>query len=425
MIEGKGSFREVKFFTVDHELTTGRRQPTYALPYQSGGAISTDLGRANRKYKVNCFVAGDDYLEQADKLIAALETQGPGTLVHPRYGRILVTVGDDVSVRQTSTELRVVRFAFSVTEALSDEPSEPPVNTSTAVQRSAAKVQTTAIAVLADPNRGLRFPSIADWVRDAHLDSIQLVLTQARLANGLISAVTSIPTGIASDIDLLSQELTGIIAVIPRLGSSLLGMFERVSSSVNRIATGLDNLGGQVAEVPADEAPVNRTTGSSGSLTDMIRMYSTLGEAPPVPGDTPARREQRQGQIAIQTTMRAIALSTAAEAALDARYDSSRDARLVRDRLTKALRNLANGDPEPDTQLADTLRDLAATVMAHLSAIAGTLADLTTYETRSTLPACVIAHRLYGDAEYADEVVLMNRVPNPGAVPPQVLEVWR
>lgn len=418
-IEGKGSFRGAPFITTTHKITTGRRQPTYSVAYSEGGALSNDMGRAPRRYQITCFVAGPDYRAQAYALQDALETRGPGVLIHPEHGRVLVTIADDVGIDEDTNQLGVVRFSFLATEAADDSPKQPSPSAATAVARSAQVTKDVAVTVLADPRRGVPTPPIADWVRAAHLDVIGDVLAQARLANGTVSALTSIPTGIASEIDLLSQETAALIATPARLASSLLGMFERVAGAITRVGNAVDNFGGQVRPLVDVGYP-------SGSLTTTVRQFATLGEAPPVPGDTPARREQRQGQVAIQTTTRAMGLASLATVALELRYDSARDARAVRDALSRALRDLASSEPEPDNELADSLRDLAAKVTVHLSAVAGTLRDLTVYETQATLPVEVIAHRLYGDTERADEIVRMNKLPNPGVVPAFTrLEVWR
>lgn len=423
IVEGKGSFRGVPFVTVDHELSGGRRQTTYATPYNNNGAISTDLGRAPRKYRINGFVAGDTFRSQAHALLDALEASGPGTLIHPVYGRLLCFVGDDVSVKESSNEGRLVRFSFAVTEARDTSPSKPPERTVTAVKQAAANVQDIAADVIEDPKRGLIEPPIADWIQDHYAEILSDVLDKARQINGLVSTVTSVPSGIAAYIDTLSTEVAQILVAPGRIGSSFLLVFEQISQAVNRIKAAPGSNEGYVSEVDPPDEPAPRVTGSRGSLTELITAYTSLAEAPPVLGDTPARVEQRQGQIALQTTLRAMALSTAAEAALNCRYDSAQDIRSVRSLLTNALRTLANGEPEPDQELADALRDLASKVSQHLTALAGAR---TTYETMTILSAEVIAHRLYGDCEFADELAWANKLPNPGVVPAfALLEVWK
>ena len=68
--------------------------------------------------------------------------------------------------------------------------------------------------------------------------------------------------------------------------------------------------------------------------------------------------------------------------------------------------------------LADALR---RAVTADLTARGGTLARLQTHVPAVTMPALVIAQRLYGDPARmearAAEIVARNKVPHPGFVP--------
>ena len=64
----------------------------------------------------------------------------------------------------------------------------------------------------------------------------------------------------------------------------------------------------------------------------------------------------------------------------------------------------------------DSLVALRATVTEDLRNRAVALPGLTTYTPQTTLPALVVAHRLYGDARRADEIVLRNNAPHPGAL---------
>lgn len=422
---GKGSFRGVSFVTTEHQTHAGRRAPTYAIPFVDD-AISVDVGRSIRKYSITCFVSGDDYRAKANALLEALEAPDAGTLVHPVYGRKWVTIGDDVSVKESTTRLRVVDFSFTATVVLESERTLDVVGPSeiAAVQNAAKKVKSEAVAVLSDPKRGgLPTQAIADWVRQAHIDQLQDALGEIRKVNGLVAAVTAIPSGFGADITALSQELTSVIQIPGRLASSLLGLLESIASAVNLIRD-VD----PIAQVRGNALPsFNRTSGTSGSITDVTARFANLADSQLVAGETAARREQRSGQVAITTTLRAMALASLAEAALSARYDSSNDARAVRDALSTALRALALGEPEPDNRLADLLRDLAAKVTAYLTRVAGTVAEIGTYETPTIMAAEVIAYRIYGDSELADQLVLMNRgvVQNPGAIPAFTkLEVW-
>ena len=81
------SFRGVPFSVEDDDASFGRRVQTHEYPNRDK-PFTEDLGRAARRLTVNAYVIGDDYADKRDRLIAAVETAGPGTLVHPQYGEM-------------------------------------------------------------------------------------------------------------------------------------------------------------------------------------------------------------------------------------------------------------------------------------------------------------------------------------------------
>lgn len=419
--KGKGSFRSVPFFTVEHDLTGGRLQPTYAMPYQENGARSIDLGRGPRKFSVKCFVAGDDYREDANKLLEAFERPGPGVLIHPVYGRVLVVIAkDQFRLHESTTRLRVVDISFDCTEAFEEGVARPPVlDTAGAVRTSVANGLGVVEDVFTNPRTGLKQPSISDFVQQAHLDVLDGVIDELLTINGAVSAVTSIPTGFASQINRISVEMATLIQTPGLLVASLRGAMETIATSINRVV-GADGVERLVTEVEGIGTVFNRTKGMKGSIYSTVEQYALMGAAPEVPDiDTPARQEQRQGQQAIQLMTRSMGLLTLANATLDARYDSARDVREVRDKLSAAMRDLADGSLEPDVQLSVALKDTAAKLIQHLTRIAGQYADIGTFTPPSTIPAEIVAFNLYGDPERADEVILYNRgiVINPTTIP--------
>lgn len=84
------SFRGVPF-QVDDEGTFGRRVQVHEYPNRDK-PYTEDLGRAARRFTINAYLVGDDFFEVRDRLIVAIDTPGPGTLVHPYYGEIAVCI---------------------------------------------------------------------------------------------------------------------------------------------------------------------------------------------------------------------------------------------------------------------------------------------------------------------------------------------
>ncbi|HAW0191952.1 TPA: DNA circularization protein, partial [Escherichia coli] len=81
------SFRGVPFSVESDEGSFGRRVQVHEYPNRDK-PYTEDLGRATRRLTINAYLVGDDYAEQRDRLITAIETAGPGTLIHPQFGEM-------------------------------------------------------------------------------------------------------------------------------------------------------------------------------------------------------------------------------------------------------------------------------------------------------------------------------------------------
>ena len=111
----KASFRGVPFEVTAASLTAGRRTVVHEYPQRDKPYVE-DLGRASRKLTIKAFVVGSDYLARAQRLLAAIEKPGPGTLVHPWLGEMRVTLST-VSELTFDTALGVANINFTATEA--------------------------------------------------------------------------------------------------------------------------------------------------------------------------------------------------------------------------------------------------------------------------------------------------------------------
>ena len=87
------SFRGVRFDVDARTVTVGRRVVLHEYP-QRVTPYAEDLGRKARRYKVDAFIIGSDSAIRRDLLLAALEKPGPGQLVHPDFGTLMVVVPD-------------------------------------------------------------------------------------------------------------------------------------------------------------------------------------------------------------------------------------------------------------------------------------------------------------------------------------------
>lgn len=94
------SFRGVPFGITGGESQFGRRQAVHEYPMRDRVWIE-DLGRGTRRITLQGFIvqnsriySAGDVLTQRDSLVAACETKGSGTLIHPTLGELTVSIPD-------------------------------------------------------------------------------------------------------------------------------------------------------------------------------------------------------------------------------------------------------------------------------------------------------------------------------------------
>lgn len=80
------SFRGIPFEVTASGLKIGRRTVVHEYP-QKDQPFVEDLGRATRQITLTAFVIGDDYIAQAQSLMAELEAPGSGHAHTPLAGR--------------------------------------------------------------------------------------------------------------------------------------------------------------------------------------------------------------------------------------------------------------------------------------------------------------------------------------------------
>jgi prophage DNA circulation protein len=120
-----GSFRGVPFLFDASQYQPGRRvalheYPTPGLPDKA--PYPEDLGRKARQFSLTVFVmesapGAADWGPQRDALIAAIEQPGPGTLIHPIWGRMSGQVIGQAQVAESTREIGCVNFTIPFVEA--------------------------------------------------------------------------------------------------------------------------------------------------------------------------------------------------------------------------------------------------------------------------------------------------------------------
>lgn len=431
-----GSFRGVPFHTVGAEVKVGRRNVVNEYPQRDAPYVD-DLGRRARRFVVDCYVIGTDYLSDRDALIEAFETKGPGELIHPRYGSMNVAVEGEASLKESPDQGGMAQISVTFVEDGLNTFPKAVVDTvaDVAAAADAADVATQAAF-------GQEFT-----VSGPGLLAVQALKGLNATVKGLLQTVRQVTStsGLAT-IGRMIGTLTGNLAELIRTPVVLVQSLRSIHA---QLVTDLERPLAAFAEFQSvfagnKRSPAVALSGSTRarslandtaradlqrrlSLTTQarvlavaIRPLSTVSGRPAVAatGSGGARGVSGQMQAAGVSIVTTAATDTAAEAVIA----TSEQAVALRDAL------IAQIDAEiemndPPAQVALALSRLRAAVVRDVAARSEFLRSRSTFMPQAVLPALVLAHRIYQDATRADELVARNGVAHPAFVPARALEV--
>lgn len=418
------SFRGVPFEVEDEESEFGRRVQVHEYPKRDK-PFTEDLGRATRRIQINAYLIGEDYMEKRDRLIAAIETEGAATLVHPWYGEMKGNVDGTVRVTHGKAEGRMCRVSFQFVE--SGELSFPTSGVASG-QRLDSSVDALENAL------GL---SLSDFSLSGLTGFVQSgVLSDAANMLGIITdGFKMIDSGISAAMRLLQGDLS-VILMPPSTASDFVRELQKAWRGGNRL---------------------------SGDASDLVTMVKTISGVSLDPGLAPrgvwktdsgstVTRKTHSNQLA--AAMRVTAIAEAARAvtmipepptqqdvsspvsdvvninhpALDAMDDNTRTPSATWDDLTEVRAALNDAIDSEQIRATDdgvflALQTLRADVNRDISSRLAQVEKTVSRTPPEILPALVLAAEWYDDATREADILYRNIVEHPGFVPVQPLRV--
>jgi len=376
----EGSFRGISFLTQSHQETGGRRKKDREFAKKENGN-SEDLGKRLKNFTLEIFVLGDDYFQQRDELIEALEADGPGTLIHPYRGVRKVQAGN-YTLTETVTEGRLARFSVEFSEA--GELKFPDQ-----VEDDLLNATNSADAVIED-SRNL-FEKALDTVNQAAFVIQAAADDVAALVDNIESAITSVTEPVA--------ELT---FAIRNLKADINDLIQLPGELADRITSVFDDL-----LAVFDTSP--------DTSEKILGVFSTTldGEFTPPIGETPSKETQKGNQVAINNFGNQIGLANQSKAAVNVDFISTKSAIESRNAIVEGLD--VQLDFVDDDDLFQSIKDVQTALTKAVPAI-GT-SELIIFTPKATIPAIVIAYNLFEDLDKETEIIDQNQIEHPGFVP--------
>ena len=417
----QGSFRQVNFLTEESGEQYGRRldKREHVL---SDTATIEDLGLKWPSFDLTVFTTAEHGGLYGEKLIEACNMSGPGELVHPWLGRMLVYC-EECHPSRSIKENGITRFKLTFSPQRNGT-LEARELTAEAVRKAAEFVKidfagenftlpsSTASDLnnLADKIAGWQnsIPNINDVMNFAckkfpllagsgdGAASTNSVL--AATSNFSSFAVRTAQAGLdylqeSDPIDLLIKATSGgqSTAVIGQIERMILGKKIKLPDGVQ---LDLPNI----------------------TITDSSRRSTSLGLV------VAMERAENILNPALSMTTRIVAVAELARIASGTDYNSSGEAKDFAAQVLTRIENLRQIAPDALQNKLVALRDALSIDM---QARAANLPSTQKYFVTETVPAVILAQRLYGDAQRAVEVFDRAAAIHPMAITPRFMEVLR
>lgn len=418
----KASYKGVSFEVTSSSISAGRRVVLHEYPFRDE-PFAEDLGRRARTISIEAFIFGSDARRQSERLIAAIEAKGQGTLVHPLYGSMVCIATDGTNVRTELCE-DYVAVSFTLTEV-----------------------------------GNLTFPSsasAADYLARLSADALQTFASDA-----ISSALSSIPDG--ADLgQVYDGALTACAKCLSEIADSTYSKLWALQDSLGTLQNSASDLIYSTAAFTTQVGSVLGLAAKASTVTDWrevsyqaadLAMNSTL---------LPDAKQQAQAQAQILSLTRGRARAASAAASLSTttiatkttearaqvvnavralfrqfllaqsigaatlvgtaqdRRDASatiltvaprRDVTQVRAQVLKAID--AECELQTGQEILGLLYDARVRVWTDLSTRADPVRQVRTIELTHATPSLVAAYELYADASREAEIVDRNAIPNP------------
>jgi prophage DNA circulation protein len=405
------SFRGVPFWLDADSVNVGRRTQLHEFPQRDQPFVE-DLGRRTRQYKFSGFVVGDDCLSQRDRLLTALDTPGPGELVHPWFGRMTVTAGD-CEVSHARNAMGQVSFSLVFIDGMLAFPVQS-ANTRRQLAAQApslfesSKGRFKAVMANVDLARQ-RVSAVRSAVSGAMGFALKFLSPGATLGTDLSSLVSSLMNSPGSFADSLLSGITDLQRTFGGYGSS--GSFSGSSakaeavSSLQASAPVTDDR--EVAAIQVAVIALVQDAALLDVLLDMAEVPIAVSQGANAPATVDVQLAQQGATVEAGTEV-----ETAVPVA--------DDVLVVRDAISEALWSVAGESPP---EHFGVLSEARVAMDRHLTEVARSGVGLRVYAPAETVSSLVLAHALYGDALRSGEIVARNRVRHPGFVPATELQV--
>ncbi|MFJ5398398.1 DNA circularization protein [Pectobacterium sp. CHL-2024] len=419
----QASFRGIPFAVVAANGSFGRRQAVHEYPYRDTAWIE-DVGRSTRKMTLRGFLIQDsakynapDVIKQRESLIAACETFGSGTLIHPTLGELTVSIPEGgLKINESMNSGRVFEFSLTIIES--------------GLKVFAITGNSAAATLVKD--------GFLKTVSTAALTFIAQVKGEMRSATQAIKTIKNVANFWVNMVNSTVSEVTNLGNTLrSTFGSERYGRYNRGNTDADNYQSLTNQVMAQgvvdresILEKTNDvrnassidgfadavNAAVVAILNSSGGLEDRVRALENLTTL----SDSTLYATEADRNVSDSAVIFIIVLCTAAmvSAAVEYNPSSSDEATALQNRVCEKLDDaLVNVGNRAEDDVYAQLLELRKSFVDAMRIKSGTLASVMYVTVPKTLPSLTLANRLYQDATRSDELIQETNPRHPAFMP--------
>lgn len=223
-----GLFKGVPIAIDAGTIEGGRKTAIKQFPSRDTQTVE-DLGLMPRKYSLDIIISDkqqQDYFAYRNALLAALESSGPGELIHPLYGRIENVVAVSYSLNETFGSFgdTTVSVNFEVNNNTGIPQSSGSVSTEISTSNGAVQA-----AVESDIANNFKVTESFTGNFNAAVEKVNDIIDEARDATSFIGETALTLNEFSAQIGELSANVNGLVSDPLALSQAVTGLFESVN----------------------------------------------------------------------------------------------------------------------------------------------------------------------------------------------------
>lgn len=375
-----GSFRDIPFAIDSSSLDGGLKHAIKQFPSRNTQNVET-LGIQPRRYSLDIIITEktkpkkEDYFSYRDRLIAALENEAEGVLIHPLYGRIENVIAVTYSLNESLGNFGDAKITVNFEV---NRNTGVPKTTNVAITQANAKNK--ALKDATKKNISEKFSVTKAFIGNfnAAKDKINGVIKQTKDSTAFIGETADTINEFTDEIGKMSRNINSLVSDPIKLADS----FDSLFNSVNGLYA-------------SQKATFNTMIGFFGFGEDDTDIQET----------TAGKSERKRNNDTLNGAVGASALGYAYLAASSIEFETTAEIDDIASQLDDQYKSvLASGS---DQSVIDAVTDMRITTLEILEQARIDASQIITIET-STTPARILAFNYYGDDENGEDTVNLN-----------------